>query len=236
MSVAPMPGLMVSPRPCPPPTRLCARGPLSDTDSYRRGHRPLCGRPLYPRCAQCRLRQRRDGTHFKCHQRRGKCLHEPAVPHHFLRGPPHHRLVCDGGAGPKRRRGHHLVVDDRRLCGRRPALRAQRLRRHERGCAGQRARGAGRERRPAPRPQAGLQRGRRLRARRSWARAPRRVRLLLSVSRGVRSPQPGRAARRLCLWREPHQPVCPCGRWHLHEGGRRGRRPRRQSGGRHPGR
>ncbi len=123
-----------------------------------------------------------------------------------------------------------------RLCDRRPAVRLDRLHRHERLRALERARRGGRARRRLAGAEGRLPRWRDHRPARGRARADRRRRLLRRADLVLqRQPEDGgRRADRPRLRRFADLGLRAARRRHLHEGGRRRRRSRRQGRGRHP--
>ena len=128
------------------------------------------------------------------------------------------------------------VGDRLRLPDRRRVLGGRRLHRDERRRPLERPHRGGRARGPPARVPGRVPRGLRDRPARRRARAARRRRLLLGADRLDRQqPRVGRRRpHRARLRRLPHLRLRPSGRRHLHEGGGRRRRPRREDRGGHP--
>ena len=211
------------------PARIC-----------RHGAAGTCRRPL-PRQGRPRRRRRHteDAGDRARDPGRRVGVSEAPVPHDRLHpDPPRGHRVRQFGRD--RETGWHRgavvrcernVPDDgvhRRLL----PVRAHRLHRHDAGDAGQRAhRGRGAWRQDGPSAPDRVPNRRR---RRHVLRRPRPAR-----SDGHHDDLPEHVVgdpHRVRVRRVAARPVPPRRRWHLHQGGRRRRRPRRQGRGRHPGR
>ena len=158
-------------------------------------------------------------------------LPESPVPHDCdrrRRARDHHR----GGAAAR-------AVDRDRLRARCGAVRPGRLRRHERLGALQCPHRAGGHAGPEPGAQHRLPRRRHHRPAGGRTRTDRRGRLLLGSDEDARQCQHARSAAPhdwFCFRRILDLDLRPTRRRHLHEGGRRRRRPRRQGRSRYSGR
>ena len=158
----------------------------------------------------------------------GRGLPEPAVPH--PRRLLDHRVRPAAPAAGQRGRGCGTRGPGRVLPGRCRVLGRRGLHRHDDGDPRQRPGGLGRAWRRGP---AGLPH--RVPHRRHRGHADRRSGPARRLDRADRLQQPRTdRARGLRLRRRPAGHVHACRRRHLHQGGRRRRRPGRQGRGRHP--
>ncbi len=179
-------------------------------------------------------RHRGDAGGGRHHSRRRQRLPQPPVPHD--------RHACRGHSGGGRSRSRRLQGVDRsgcphghRLHGRRSGIGHFGLHRHVDCCASERPHGRGRSEQPGRRHQYVASRRRGLGLPGGGAQPDRRFEHLRHLQPRARPPDRRSALphRRLRLRRELRGPLRPAWRWYLHQGRRRGRRPRRQGRGGH---